>query len=177
MSKSIGLNAARSLQRLNRLCCITRSNNPNPTQVWIKANKYTTCSTARLCNPEPLGISGRRWVHLGLCLNNQTAEKTIGSAEKYDFLAETKQLLNIVAKSLYSEKEVFIRELVSNSSDAIEKLKYTELSSGLHSAENIPYEIHITVDDVNKTLTIRDTGVGMSIFVFTKIKWTKKEKI
>ena len=103
-------------------------------------------------------------------MNNQTAEKTIGSAEKYDFLAETKQLLNIVAKSLYSEKEVFIRELVSNSSDAIEKLKYTELSTGLHSAENIPYEIHITADDVNKTLTIRDTGVGMSIFVFTKIK-------
>jgi TNF receptor-associated protein 1 len=108
------------------------------------------------------GVPARRQIHFGASLSNQAAEKSIGSTEKYDFLAETKQLLNIVAKSLYSEKEVFIRELISNSSDAIEKLKYAELSTGLHAAEAVPYEIHIKADDVNNTLTIRDTGVGMT---------------
>lgn len=91
-------------------------------------------------------------------------EKTVGSPEKFDFLAETKQLLNIVAKSLYSEKEVFIRELVSNSSDALEKLKYAQLTSESTTAskDQLPFEIHITANDITNTLTIRDTGIGMT---------------
>jgi TNF receptor-associated protein 1 len=86
-------------------------------------------------------------------------EKVVGTPEKYEFLAETKQLLNIVAKSLYSDKEVFVRELISNASDAIEKLKYAQLS-GDQSASSvesnqIPFEIRIDANDINNTLTIQ----------------------
>jgi len=79
------------------------------------------------------------------------------NVERHDFMAETKQLLNIVAKSLYSEKEVFIRELISNSSDAIEKLKYAQLSQA-QSAENLNqtiFEIKLDANDITNTLTIQ----------------------
>ena len=89
--------------------------------------------------------------------NAQKLDKTEKKTERYDFQAETKQLLNIVAKSLYSEKEVFIRELISNSSDAIEKLKYLQLSQA-QSADNqnqIPFQIKLEANDMNNTLTIQ----------------------
>jgi hypothetical protein len=89
----------------------------------------------------------------------QENEKKVGSSEKHEFLAETKQLLNIVAKSLYSEREVFIRELISNASDAIEKLKYDQLTnqSGLSvKDQEVPFEIQINADDITNTLTIYD---------------------
>ncbi len=96
-------------------------------------------------------------------------EKTVGTPEKFEFLAETKQLLNIVAKSLYSEKEVFIRELVSNASDALEKLKYAQLigeipndAAAAAGTTAVPFEIQINANDMNNTLTIQDTGVGMT---------------
>lgn len=85
-------------------------------------------------------------------------ERTVGKPEKFDFLAETKQLLNIVAKSLYSDKEVFIRELISNSSDALEKLKYAQVTGEIPvgSEQNqIPFEIQINANDINNTLTIQ----------------------
>ena len=88
----------------------------------------------------------------------ENKEKVVGTPERHEFLAETKQLLNIVAKSLYSEKEVFIRELISNASDAIEKLKYEQLSSNVaaeSSEEQIPLEIQITANDITNTLTIQ----------------------
>lgn len=90
------------------------------------------------------------------------AERAVGKSEKYEFLAETKQLLNIVAKSLYSDKEVFVRELISNASDAIEKLKYAQLTSNQEVDSQIPFEIQISANDMNNTLTIQDTGVGMT---------------
>jgi hypothetical protein len=98
-----------------------------------------------------------------------SSEKVVGNSVKYDFMAETKQLLNIVAKSLYSEKEVFVRELISNASDAIEKLKYIQLTSNISpstggdsSNNQIPFEIQLIANDMNNTLTIQDTGVGMA---------------
>ena len=105
-----------------------------------------------------------RHLHTSAVLKTDTAtesiqaEKSVGPAEKHEFLAETKQLLNIVAKSLYSENEVFIRELVSNCSDALEKLKYKELSSNEKVSADIPYEISLTANDITNTLTIQDTG-------------------
>lgn len=91
-----------------------------------------------------------------------------GTTEKHEFLAETKQLLNIVAHSLYSEKEVFIRELISNASDAIEKLKYAQLSAAdtlskeaeIGGAQQL--KIDINANDIANTLTIADTGFGMT---------------
>ncbi|CAF3625532.1 unnamed protein product [Rotaria socialis] len=83
-------------------------------------------------------------------------------AEKHQFQAETQQLLHIVAKSLYSDKEIFIRELISNANDALEKLRYMQLASGDQSITDDKREIYITVDDINNTLTIKDTGIGMT---------------
>ena len=87
--------------------------------------------------------------------------------EKYEFIAETKQLLNIVAKSLYSDKEIFIRELISNSSDALEKLRYMQLNeqtenSGDLAIKDRPFEIRISINEFQKTLILQDSGIGMT---------------
>ncbi|EEB12982.1 heat shock protein 75 kDa, putative [Pediculus humanus corporis] len=87
-------------------------------------------------------------------------EKTTGDKNTHEFKAETKMLLDIVAKSLYSDKEVFIRELISNASDALEKLRYTSLSEG--KSFDTPLEIHIGTDKQNRIITIQDTGIGMT---------------
>ena len=73
-------------------------------------------------------------------------------------------LLDIVAKSLYSEKEVFIRELISNASDAIEKFRLLQLSGSGPLDLNIErvHSISIFTDKASRTLTIQDSGVGMT---------------
>ena len=78
------------------------------------------------------------------------------------FQAEVKQLLHLVTHALYSNKEIFLRELISNASDACDKLRFEALdNSGLYEdAPNL--EVRILVDKANKTLTIRDNGIGMS---------------
>ncbi|CAI6365540.1 unnamed protein product [Macrosiphum euphorbiae] len=83
------------------------------------------------------------------------------TAEKLEFQAETRMLLDIVAKSLYSEKEVFIRELISNASDALEKLRYVSLKAG-ESHDLGSLDINITTDKTNRKLIIQDTGIGMT---------------
>ncbi|KAJ8297867.1 hypothetical protein KUTeg_024398 [Tegillarca granosa] len=89
-------------------------------------------------------------------------ERSKGPADSHEFKAETKKLLDIVAKSLYSEKEVFIRELISNSSDALEKLRYLQTTHSDIVDSGAPLEIHLATDDSKKTFTIQDTGIGMT---------------
>jgi TNF receptor-associated protein 1 len=84
-----------------------------------------------------------------------------GEKEVSGFQTETKQLLNIVAQSLYTDKEVFIRELISNASDALEKLRETQLTKTVEDSDK-PLQIMISVDDKLKTFTIQDTGIGMT---------------
>ncbi|XP_075972791.1 TNF receptor associated protein 1 [Anticarsia gemmatalis] len=89
-----------------------------------------------------------------------------GSSEKREFQAETRMLLDIVARSLYSDKEVFIRELISNASDALEKFRYLSVSAA-PDAEKLeeldrPLEIRLETDKQNRTLTFQDTGIGMT---------------
>lgn len=86
-------------------------------------------------------------------------ESVQGSFSKHEFQAETKKLLDIVARSLYSEKEVFIRELISNGSDALEKLRHKLMTA---SGAMAPMEIHLQTDGAKGTFTIQDTGVGMN---------------
>lgn len=87
------------------------------------------------------------------------SEAVQGSFSKHEFQAETKKLLDIVARSLYSEKEVFIRELISNGSDALEKLRHKLVSAGGATAQ---MEIHLQTDGTKGTFTIQDTGMGMN---------------
>ena len=82
--------------------------------------------------------------------------------QKFEFQAEIKQLLDIVIHSLYTEKEIFIRELVSNASDALEKLRHTRLTEKDIFDDQLEPEINVTTDDKAKTVTIQDFGIGMS---------------
>jgi len=82
--------------------------------------------------------------------------------KKHEFQAEVKQVLDIVINSLYTDKEVFIRELVSNASDALEKLRYLQLTEKNIYDEELPLEINITADEKENTITIEDHGIGMN---------------
>ena len=99
-------------------------------------------------------------------MSTEAAKGDDGSNEEIEFQAETRQLLDIVTHSLYTDKEVFLRELVSNASDALEKLRHVQatgtMSGGGPDQESIPLEIRITTDEAANTLTITDTGIGMT---------------
>ena len=83
--------------------------------------------------------------------------------ETFTFQAEVGKLLDIVARSLYSHKEIFLRELISNASDACDKLRYAALTdTALAEASGGPFQINLAVDAKAKTLSISDNGVGMS---------------
>uniref|UniRef100_A0A914C2X2 Heat shock protein 75 kDa, mitochondrial n=1 Tax=Acrobeloides nanus TaxID=290746 RepID=A0A914C2X2_9BILA len=82
--------------------------------------------------------------------------------ESFEFQAETKSLLDIVARSLYSNSEVFIRELISNANDALEKRRCIELSQEAGTSSDVPYEIRVTTDEAANKIVFEDTGIGMN---------------
>ena len=82
--------------------------------------------------------------------------------EKHEFQAEIQQLLDIVIHSLYTDKEIFIRELISNASDACEKLRFHQTSGKSIHEPDVELKISIATDDNANTITITDTGIGMT---------------
>ncbi len=84
------------------------------------------------------------------------------TVEKHVFQAEIQQLLDLVVHSLYTDKEIFLRELISNASDSMEKLRHIEATEKDVHEPTLPLEIHITTDAEAKTLTISDAGIGMT---------------
>src|SRR5690349_4900779 len=82
--------------------------------------------------------------------------------EKLSFQAEVKQLLHIVVHSLYSNKEIFLRELVSNASDAIDKLRFAALSNPELTKQDADLGITVSFDKSARTITISDNGIGMT---------------
>ena len=82
--------------------------------------------------------------------------------QTFEFQAEIKQLLDIVIHSLYTEKEIFVRELVSNASDALEKQRHLQVTEKAIYDDKLELEINITTDDKAKTFTIQDFGTGMT---------------
>eukprot|EP00443_Scrippsiella_acuminata_P021063 CAMPEP_0115248506 /NCGR_PEP_ID=MMETSP0270-20121206/42104_1 /TAXON_ID=71861 /ORGANISM="Scrippsiella trochoidea, Strain CCMP3099" /LENGTH=750 /DNA_ID=CAMNT_0002663807 /DNA_START=98 /DNA_END=2353 /DNA_ORIENTATION=+ len=86
------------------------------------------------------------------------------ATEQHEFKAETKKLLDIVAKSLYTDKEVFIRELISNASDACEKLRFLQATSQLQEIhdDTLPLKIKLSADEAERKFVIEDSGVGMT---------------
>ena len=82
--------------------------------------------------------------------------------ETREFQAEVKQLLDIVINSLYTDREIFLRELISNAADALEKFRYENLTNKNVSDPDLPLEISIELDEKEHLLTISDTGIGMT---------------
>src|SRR5665648_72750 len=82
--------------------------------------------------------------------------------ETKEFQTEIRQLLDIVIHSLYTDREIFLRELISNAADAMEKLRYTQLTGPEVRDKDLPLEITISMDDAAHTLTITDSGIGMT---------------
>jgi TNF receptor-associated protein 1 len=82
--------------------------------------------------------------------------------ETRKFKAEVKQILDIVVNSLYTHREIFVRELVSNAFDALEKMRHKTLSDTAYTDPDAPLEIKIDTDKENHTITVTDSGIGMT---------------
>jgi molecular chaperone HtpG len=82
--------------------------------------------------------------------------------QTYQFQAETKQLLDLMIHSLYTSKEIFLRELISNASDALDRLRFEALTNAALAEDAAPPEINLTADRERRTLTVSDNGIGMS---------------
>jgi molecular chaperone HtpG len=80
--------------------------------------------------------------------------------KKFD--AEVSKILNLVINSVYTNKEIFLRELISNSSDACDKLRYESISNKKLIDKSHKYYISLQIDAKNSTMTIVDTGIGMN---------------
>jgi molecular chaperone HtpG len=82
--------------------------------------------------------------------------------ERHEFQAEVKQVLDIVVHSLYTDKEIFVRELISNASDATEKLRHTQITEKDIFDADLDLEIQVSADEEAGTITIQDFGIGMT---------------
>ena len=87
-----------------------------------------------------------------------TTEKT---AESFEFKAEIQQLLNILVHSLYTEREIFLRELISNAADALNRVQFEMLTNRDVLDAEADLAIHLTADSEAGTITVSDTGIGM----------------
>jgi molecular chaperone HtpG len=89
-------------------------------------------------------------------------ENTTGNAQKFEFQAETRQLLKLMIHSLYSNKDIFLRELISNASDAADKLRFLAIQKPDLLADDTELRVELIPDKDAGTLTLRDNGIGMS---------------
>jgi molecular chaperone HtpG len=106
------------------------------------------------------GSRGTNNDNRSFCMTEQTAAES--GKQTLGFQAEVKQLLQLMIHSLYSNKEIFIRELVSNASDAADKLRFEALATPSLYGDDAELKIHVAFDKAARTITISDNGIGMS---------------
>ncbi|XP_076921458.1 heat shock protein 90-5, chloroplastic-like, partial [Bidens hawaiensis] len=106
----------------------------------------------------------KRGVFKVRCEASAVAEKEVegGSGETYEYQAEVSRLMNLIVHSLYSHKEIFLRELVSNASDALDKLRFLSVTDPSLLGDAGELEIRIKPDPEKGTITISDTDIGMT---------------
>merc|ERR1711998_705116 len=104
-----------------------------------------------------------------MCISNEgmvaAEEETSGApAEKFEFQAEVTRLMDIIINSLYSNKEIFLREIISNASDALDKIRFLAVTDkdALGEGDTAKLQIKISADKTKDTLTLTDSGVGMT---------------
>ncbi|MED6215971.1 hypothetical protein PIB30_003173 [Stylosanthes scabra] len=92
----------------------------------------------------------------------ESAESTSAPSERYEYQAEVSRLMDLIVNSLYSNKEVFLRELISNASDALDKLRFLSVTEPDLLKDAVDFDIRIQADKDNGVITITDTGIGMT---------------
>lgn len=90
------------------------------------------------------------------------SEQQKQTIEEFEYRAEMQQLLHLIVHSLYTHKEIFLRELISNASDALNKIRFRQLSEHSLRGPESDYRITITLDEEANTLVVEDTGIGMT---------------
>jgi heat shock protein beta len=105
------------------------------------------------------------------------SERASMSSEKHEFQAEVTRLMDIIINSLYSNREIFIREVISNAADALDKIRYLALTNQttLGEGEQSKLEIKISYDKEAKTLTIKDSGKISNSAIQTLLYWLISE--
>jgi len=93
-------------------------------------------------------------------MTDTTATPTNEEAQSFSFKAETKQLLNILIHSLYKEREVFLREMLSNASDALNRIRFEMVTNRDVLDHDVELSVHIKADKDTRMLTIQDTGIA-----------------
>merc|ERR1719506_2825274 len=103
-----------------------------------------------------------------VCLSGDTVmaaeEASAAPAEKFEFQAEVTRLMDIIINSLYSNKEIFLREVISNGSDALDKIRFLSVTDkdALGEGDNQKLDMRIAADKAKDTLSITDRGIGMT---------------
>lgn len=95
-------------------------------------------------------------------MSEEAATEAVDGGETHEFQAEVARLLNLMIRSVYSETEIFLRELISNAADACDRLRYEALTDSGLVGDEADFRIAITTDPSAKTLTITDNGIGMN---------------